>query len=225
MKKIDKKKKNLSTLGAICGVILLVVCAVGMGGLSTLKNTKDTLENIIDPGPEITWQPVMVVENGVVVLGEYPQTEDSSGWLSTFWLDYAENPAVRLGDNTTTNGSTGVRGYCEEDDSTNHDLKSEDPAYPVVRCKFNRTHLWDAGEGCFIGSRARVTLTMTGDETILRTIYCNNSADTEGGGIESDNVTTNGSIYINFYWDDEVDGYRITDDGSLTWSIVIEAKY
>jgi len=209
---MNKKSKTFMKLGAIFGVTLLFVFTLGMNDVNKI---------IVDD--EETWQVLQVVENGVV-LAEYPQTEDTSGWLSTFHLDYGETPALRLGDNTTTNGSTGVRGYCEEDDAT-IDLASEDPSYFVVRAKFNRTHCWSDTNNCFYGSRTRVTLTVTGDETISRTIYCNNTADTEGGGIESDNVTTNGSIYINFYWDDEVDGYRITEDGTLTWSIVIEAKY
>jgi len=32
-------------------------------------------------------------------------------------------------------------------------------------------------------------------------------------------------LYINFCWDDNDNGYIISDDGSLAWNITISAKY
>ena len=222
-KKIDNGKKFMK-LGLVFGVALLFVVAFSMSGIKP-DNIEIGLHNLLDNDePETTWQTVAVVSNGWV-LAEYPQTEDTSGWLSSFWLDYGEVPGTVLQNNLTdwnTSGTT--RGYCEEDDAT-LDLASNDPAYFVVRCKFNRTHCYDDSLNCFIGSRTRVNLTLTGDETVSYTVYCNNTAETYGGGIESDNNSANGSIYINFYWDDNTDGYRITDDGTINWSIHIEAKY
>lgn len=141
----------------------------------------------------------------------------ASGWLATFCLDYAETPANSLKTNAT-NGTydtwtTNVSGYVSADD-TDTDLKSEDPFYFVVRARFNKTHCWDDTQ--FHDSRCSIRLTVSGDETI---------SDVEGTRIVSMNNTGYDYIYINFYWDDESDGYRILDDGSLAWNITISAKY
>jgi hypothetical protein len=59
-------------------------------------------------------------------------------------------------------------------------------------------------------------LTVSGSETIsnvlgVHAISRNNSADD--------------FIWINFYWDDGVDGYRIINDGTLAWNITLMAKF
>ena len=101
------------------------------------------------------------------------------------------------------------------DNVGNTDLKSEDPTYFVVRCIFDD----DAKDaGSWNNSRFRVNLTVSGDETISDVGEYDNSS-TDGDAVVTANTSTN--IWINFYWDDGSDGYRITDDGTLTWSISI----
>jgi len=117
-----------------------------------------------------------------------------------------------------------VSGYVDADNHPSVDLASEDPFYFVVRCRFNST-VKDGAD--FVGSRCRVTLTVSGDETISAVAQTgdDDGSDNNGGGQVSRNDTGDDFIWINFWWDDNSDGYRITDDGSLTWSITIEAKY
>ena len=58
------------------------------------------------------------------------------------------------------------------------------------------------------------------------TIIGNNTANNTGGGYPSSNDTSEEFIWINFFWDDNNDGYQITDDGTLTISLItIEARY
>ena len=148
-----------------------------------------------------------------------------SGWMSTFQLDYAETPGTCLLSNATNGAYDGwgnVSGYVSADD-TETDLASEDPFYFVVRCRFNETVCGDAG--VLQKDRVRCALTVSGDETISDVAQDGDDtgADTNGGAA----VSYNGSawLYVNFYWDDNSDGYRITDDGSLAWNITISAKY
>ena len=126
--------------------------------------------------------------------------------------------------NTTDwSGDATAIGYCDTDDTAT-DLKSEDPFYFVARCRFNQSQC--ASGGTYNGSRTKVHLTVSGDETITNVAQIGtNITGTSGGGMVCYNVTSADFIYINFYWDDNDDGYIITDDGSLTWNITIKAKY
>jgi len=144
-------------------------------------------------------------------------TAGNTSWLATFVLDYAEDPTVCLLSNATAGNYdtwTNVSGYQNADNADAMDLPSEDPGYFVVRGVFNRTHVYNTDK--FIDSRASIRLTVSGDETI---------SDVEGTRIVSYNSSGGDYIYINFYWDDESDGYRITDDGSLVWNITISAQF
>lgn len=141
----------------------------------------------------------------------------ASGWLAFFCLDYAETPATCLATNATNGAYDGwgnVSGYQNTDDAAAMDLKSEDPFYFVCRARFNKTHAWDAT--MFMDNRCRIKLTVSGDETI---------SDVAGTRAVSYNDSGEDWIWINFYWDDAVDGYKITDDGTLTWNVTISAKY
>lgn len=140
-----------------------------------------------------------------------------SGWLSFFCFDYAETPATSLATNATAgNYDTwgNVSGYQNTDNAVAMDLKSEDPFYFVARARFNKTHCWDDTK--FIDTRCSIRLTVSGDETI---------SDVEGTIAVSYNNTGEEWIWLNFWWDDGDDGYRITDDGSLAWNITISAKF
>jgi len=144
-------------------------------------------------------------------------TAGNTSWLATFVLDYEEDPTVCLLSNATNGAYDGwdnVSGYQNADNADPMDLPSEDPGYFVVRGVFNRTHVYNTDK--FMDNRASIRLTVSGDETI---------SDVEGTRIVSYNETDGDYIYINFYWDDESDGYRITDDGSLVWNITISAQF
>jgi len=144
-------------------------------------------------------------------------TVGNTSWLATFILDYAEDPDLVLMSNAT-NGAYdawgNVSGYQNADNADAMDLPSEDPGYFVVRAVFNRTHVYDTDK--FMDNRASIRLTVSGDETI---------SDVEGTRVPSQNETDDDYIYINFYWDDAVDGYRITDDGTFTWNITISVQF
>jgi len=153
------------------------------------------------------------------MLGENDPGDATSGWLSTFCLDYDATPTTALANNASYDEWDNVSGFVDAD-NTDTDLASDDPFYFVVRCRFNDT-VKDGSD--FIGSRTRCILTVSGDETIGGVAHTGDSTGVTGGGV----VSQNGSnyIYVNFYWDDNDDGYRITDDGSLAWNITVEAKY
>ena len=141
----------------------------------------------------------------------------NTSWLSTFVLDYAETPGTCLLSNATAGNYdtwTNVSGYQNADNADAMDMPSEDPGYFVVRGVFNKTHAYDDTK--FMDNRCSIRLTVSGDETI---------SDVEGTRIVSYNSSGGDYIYINFYWDDASDGYRITDDGSLAWNITISAQF
>jgi len=216
MKEKEMKRKRLGiiygTIGAVIIGALVITASVGL-----LHNPNDDVQ---------TWHKIAVINSYDFVLGENSPGAGASGWLATFCLDYAETPGTCLASNASGGGydSWGnVSGYVDTDD-TDTDLASEDPFYFVVRARFNDT-VKDGAD--FIGSRCRCTLTVSGDETIAGVAQTgdDDGTDNNGGGVCSYNDTGADFIYINFYWDDNSDGYRITDDGSLTWSITLEAKY
>jgi len=151
-----------------------------------------------------------------------------SAWLSFFCLDYAETPGTALVHNLTDwSAATNTSGYQDIDDAAPMDLKSEDPFYFVCRARINASHCADSG--IFFGNRTRCHLTVTGDETITNAMVSgDNTSRTSGGGMVCYNLTTAQGgvfIFINYYIDDNSDGYRITDDGSLTWNITVMARY
>ena len=203
--KIKKIGIGASIPVAVIAIILLVA---NMGNIVT----DDIVVEIVEE-KEITWQPV----------GENDPGAGVGGFMSIFWYDYVCNPVVDLAVNATdwsTNAST--HGY-EDTDGTTTDTKSENASYICVRACFTQAQAMSGG--AWNASRTRVTLTCSGDETISQTIQGNNSAETYGGGIESDNNSAYDKLYMVFYFDDNSDGYRVLDDGSVTWSVVIDAKY
>lgn len=205
-----EKKDVLRKAGVlfVIGIALIMVFA-------TLKIPVERIENTIDDAindePKIEWVHVQTVNSWE--LGEF--NPGSEGWLSAFHLDYGQVPETVLANNATDWGASGdARGYVDTDNAET-DLKSEDPSYFVFRCKFD-DDAKDAGSWNY--SRFRVNLTISGDETISDVGEYDNST-TDGDAVVSAAGTNR--IFINFWWDDGVDGYRITDDGSLVWSISI----
>jgi len=211
---MEKEKNNkIRQAGVIAGATVAAVALLVITANFGVINNTEPLE----------WHEIARISS-LDPLGENDPGAGTSGWLATFCLDYAETPGTCLASNATNGAYDGwgnVSGYVDTDD-TDTDLASEDPFYFVVRCRFNST-VKDGAD--FIGSRCRCTLTVSGDETIGGVTQAgdDDGTDNNGGGTVSQNGTD--YIYINFWWDDNSDGYRITDDGSLTWSITIEAKY
>jgi len=212
--KEEKEKKYRKAGIRIGAIISIVACILIATSYSTL--IEKTIENTFDP-PE--WQDIARISSKDVMIGavgEASVSNNVSGWLAFFCIDYAETPGTCLQSNASGGGydSWGnVSGYVDADDQET-DLKSEDPFYFAARGQFNWSHA--RNDTMFIDSRCRIFLTVSGDETI---------SNVAGTAVVSHNVSTDGCIHINFYWDDGVDGYRIVDDGSLAWNLTIQAKY
>lgn len=230
---MNNKKKNNKKQGKIG---ILIICALLIGttfgyiGMYNLgqNNNVDIVDNILDniipePDDKVNIEKVWQVIATIPAVGENDPGVDTGGFMSIWWYDYTCNPVADLADNTTDwSTNTSSHGY-EDADATTTDTKSENLSYIVVRAQFNALQAKDGAN--WNGTRCRATLTCSGDETISQTIQGNNSAETYGGGIESDNNSAYTHIYINFYFDDNTDGYRITDDGSVTWAVTIEGKW
>lgn len=202
--KIETKKAGLPVKAGI--VIMVLVTGL-------------VLANTMNKEMIVKEEPVWHVIQKFSPLGAEadPGSGVESGWLSFFVLDYAETPATCLASNAT-NGAYdawgNVSGYQNTDNAESMDLASEDPGYFVGRARFNKTHCWDAT--MFMDDRCSIRLTVSGDETI---------SDVEGTRVVSYNDSGEEWIWINFVWDDGADGYRITDDGTLTWNVTISAKF
>jgi len=210
MEKEIVNKKSKAGVPVKAGLIIMMI----VSGL-VIANTV-TKEMVIEIEEEPVWQ---VIQKFSPLGAEAdPGSGVESGWLSFFVLDYAETPASTIGNSNATNGAYdawgNVSGYQNTDDAEAMDLASEDPGYFVGRARFNKTHCWDGSK--FMDNRCSIRLTVSGDETI---------SDVEGTRAVSYNDTGEDWIWINFYWDDASDGYRITDDGTLTWNVTISAKF
>lgn len=211
MKKISGRKKAGIASGIIIGIVAVLLIATSYSALFEKE-----IEEIFKP-PE--WQDIARISSKDIMmgaLGEASVADNVSGWLAFFCLDYAETPGTCLASNASGGGydSWGnVSGYVDTDNLVT-DLASEDPFYFVARGQFNWSHA--RNDTIFIDSRCRIKLTVSGDETI---------SDVAGTAVVSHNVTTDGCIHINFYWDDGADGYRIVDDGNLAWNLTIQAKF
>ena len=188
----------------------------GIALIMLVVTVKIPVDKLIDDNeePQVEWVHMQTVNSWE--LGEF--NPGAEGWLSCFHLDYGQVPETVLANNATDWSASGdARGYVDTDNAVT-DLKSEDPSYIVVRCRFDD----DAKNGStWEWDRFRVNLTVSGDETISDVGEYDNSTS-NGDAV----VSASGSnyIYINFWWDDGSDGYRITDDGTLTWSISIYEK-
>lgn len=211
---MKNKKSWVISIGLPLGFITALLVIASINNVDTFVVDNNNAE------AELTWQTIYVW----TPTGENDPGHETGGFMSCFMYDYAETPTLDLADNTTDwSTNTSVVAYADADDWS-EDTASENASYIVVRAGFTLAQA--ASGGVYNGSRCRVTLTTTGDETISQTITGNNTAETYGGGIESENSTDEPKIYINFYFDDNSDGYRVTDDGSIVvTSIVIDAKY
>lgn len=179
------------------------------------------------PTPVVEYEPTwhVVFEASSARAENTTLAGDQSRWLSFFLLDYGSSPDTALVHNDTDWSAAGnVSGYQDTDNAAAMDIPSEDPFYFVCRAAINKTHCWDTDK--FIGNRTRCHFTISGDETVTnQVVYGDNVSHTSGGGMVSANLTSMECIHINYYIDDNSDGYRITDDGTLAWNITVMAKY
>jgi len=213
--KEQKSKKSWLFSGV---VVTLLIAGIVFG---TFYATETSIDEIIpnENKKEETWHVVAKI-NPLDAVGEADPGAGNSGWLSFFCLDYGEDPDVVLANNATDWSSEATaRGYVDTDTFDDTDLKANDPFYFVCRCRFDDTAkngtTWDY-------DRFRVNLTVGGDETISDVGVYDNSSN--GDAVVSTDETD--WLFINFYWDDEDDGYRINKDGTLSGiTITIYEKY
>lgn len=219
-------RTNEKMFGWKAGMIIGVCAALVFSGLVVNTNQKmieDFEDDLLDDGYEMTWHEVRRYDFDS--LGEATPGTDDCEFLSIFLLDYGQDPDTVLANNATDwENDANVHGYADADEFS-EDAKANDPFYIVVRAQFSRNVYED---GQFYGDRCRCDLTVAGDESFTTSIWGNDTAETYGGGIESRNETNEGKIYINFYFDDDNDGYRILSDGSITigdGDLVLYEKY
>lgn len=233
------KAENIKAGIMIAILIALPIGAIYTYGVLTLPTTLEPILKGVDGGNDgdmdgdgylEDWYVVQEISSEEIMLtplGELNVPAGETGWMASFHLDYAETPETCLASNDSGAGYAGwigvnISGYVDTDDTAT-DLDSENPAYIVVRVQHNDT----AKDGAtWNWSRFRCRMNITGDETIDNRYESDNS--TNDGSNSGDAVISSvlvDRIYINYFWDDNSDGYRITDDGLLTWSIIIEERY
>ena len=205
-------------------VVSCLICGAVVSGIALYGNTNeldivDTLGGVKDARDTEGWHTVYSFKPGLMPLGEANPGDDATGILSVFGLNYSETPGTVLAGNGTdweANVGNNVSWYADSD-GFSEDSNADEGFYFVVRVRINKTHCYDEGDSQFVDTRVRVNITTSGDETI---------AGTSGTAVVSQNSSTDDYIWINFYWDDGDNGYRVTTDGSITVSeIKLECKY
>ena len=222
----NKKKKFDKKAGIISGIIATLL--IGCCAYYLMYNTPIVDDNILNPldeNIEEEWHTIAIWEPMLIPLGEADPGQGNSGFLACFLLDYGQNPTT-LGNNATDWSASGnVHAYADTD-AWSEDCPSEDPFYIVVRARFTKAVCYDEGDSQFVGNRTKCKITFSGDEAGTIIHYGNHTHGSTGGGICSENQTGGDALFVNFYFDDGSDGYRITDDGSLTVSLIeLSAKY
>ena len=202
-----------------CLVIGAVVSGIALYGNTNDLDIVDTLSGVKDARDTEAWHTIYSIKPGLMPLGEANPGSDASGILSVFGLNYSETPGTVLAGNGTdweANVGNNVSWYADSD-GFSEDSNADEGFYFVVRVRINKTHCYDEGDSQFVHTRVRVNITTSGDETI---------AGTSGTAVVSQNSSTDDYIWINFYWDDGDNGYRVTTDGSITVSeIKLECKF
>ena len=207
-----KRKAGVPLKTGLISAIIIVVLVVAFTFPKPMLVQDENLE----------WHVIMKISSAQAA--EADPGVDESGWLATWCYDYAETPDE---DNATAGNydtwTTNVSGYQSTDNAEAMDLASEDPFYFVVRARYSEVHCGDAGT--LMSNRCRMALTVSGDETISDVVIYGHDTNLAGGGGAF--VCSNDSawLYINYFYDDNSDGYRITDDGTLAWNITISAQF
>jgi hypothetical protein len=210
---MKEKRKKYVKAGMVIGIAAALVSMYAVVSI--------VQEELYEP----QWREIARITPELLATGDYDPGAGVSGWLSTFLLDYTEDPATVLANNATDWSSAATAMGYVDTDNTDTDIEHSRAFYFVVRCRFNDTVKIG---GNFDPSRTRVTLTVSGDETISAVAITGDDTTINVGGgraVISQNDSGDDFIWINFVWDDDNDGYRILADGSLDWSLLIEAKY
>ena len=213
----EEKLRSIFVVGCLC----LGITLSGIGYYITSDNNiiSDAVDEYIESESEPVWHTVFEYRPSLSPLGEADPGDDATGILSIFGLNYSETPGDVLQGNGTdweANIGNNVSWYADSD-GFSEDSNADEGFYFVVRVRVNKTHCWDSGDNQFVHTRVRVNITTSGDETI---------AGTSGTAVVSQNSTSDDYIWINYYWDDGDNGYRVTTDGSITISeIKLECKY
>lgn len=216
--------------GILSAMLVMSIVAIVLLANISITETTDNLKatddiNSIIKEEEGEWRLKQTV-NSKGEIWNALGTDAGSCWDSMFHLDYAQTPSTYLVDNSTDFSSDPNCDGFVSSDNQETDLASENGAFICCRCHFDDT----AKDGAsWDWERFKVSLTVSGDETISAREESVNSSN-DGSNTGDAVVQTTGGIgtdyiYIVFYWDDNSDGYRITDDGSLVWSISIYEKY
>lgn len=203
----------------------LTLFFVGIVSAFLIMASINTTENVFIP-PELAektgegeWHLIQRIDFADAV-GE--ATPGSMGWLGAGFLDYTETPSTYFGfsNNDSHEGEGAVYGYVDTDPFTNTELESNRLGYYWVRAKFDATTLED---GSWNYENYMVNITFTGDETI----NCVNATVNDTNATSDAEVSAVGAnyIFIDFWFGDGVDGYRITADGTINVVIWIYAKY
>lgn len=199
-------------------VVGILFGAVGSGFLLMNNSVDETVDSLFISEDDGSEQWMTVQSFSLDALGYADPGSGASGFLSIFLLNYTgSDPTTALLHNETDWSAAGNVSAYADADAFSEDAAADAGFYFVVRVRMNKTHCYDNGDSQFVHTRVRVNLTTSGDETI---------GGTSGTAIVSYNDSGADYIYINYYWDDGDNGYRITTDGSITVSeIKIEAKY
>jgi len=229
MKKTETKKYDIAKAGVISGLLIgLVIGGFILFNAPSIVDEPIVAEPLENKNEHMeSWHTVSVWNPDLTPLGEVADPGgDGTGFASIFLLNYTDYTPGILGDNTTTwNNHAGVYAYADTDSFSN-DTPSEAGFYIVVRARFTKAVCYDGSDSQFVGNRTKCTITFSGDESDTITHYGNHTEGTTGGGICSDNDSGHASLWVNFYFEDNDDGYRLTDDGTLTVSLIeISAKY
>jgi len=213
MKKIENKylKAGIS-VGVVIGVVFCVGIIIG-------SNIVDMVTPTVEK--ERRWQMVYIW----TPLAEGDPGAGASGFLEVFFINHSASPTTCYDENS----STTLEGWCtaaglgyNTTDDFYQEIASEVSFDIVVRCRFNKTHVWESTK--FIDSRADCQITTT----------CTSWADGENDAntsatnrVVSRNNTGEDYIWINFVWNaDDNNGYQINDGATLTVTeIYIEAQY
>lgn len=160
---------------------------------------------------------IKVVGHGkfIVAVGEYNPGTGASGWVEIYAYPHTETGNTTYAENTSATLEAASLAYADTD-GWSDDLVSETEFDIVVRCRFNKTNCGDGSD--FDGSRTRVYINVSGDETVTAQ---------QMWRVETANSSGYEFIYENFWINKSSGtGFQISDDGTITVDdIVIEAKF
>lgn len=205
-------EENIKTKKKASGIrwaFVFAVAAIMLFGAFNvpLPKNKDFHENPEDDGSVeyMIWESLF----GSTARADFDAT--GSGIESFFLLDYGQTPTAVLNNNATDWSSSPNVHYYASASGFSGEVPASDPFYFCVRGKYNDSIYHD---GDFNESRIRCRLQCSGDESV--DIYESNNSATAGDWVFSAQDDTGTKfIWGVYFWDDGVDGYRITSSGTI----------